>query len=615
MKPWVLAAVGVVPIAALLGAGRSYRARGEIDRSAAVRALLDRSADSLGLALRALDATLAKPTHEASAESRAAFRGARARYKRMEGALEFYAPALASAFNSRRLEVDDDDAPPPSTLAPSGFPVLESLLWPELDARHVDSARKVIAGMMPLVARVHVVTSALRVTAAQVIELDRLELARISSLGIAGFDTPRTHDAMAEAASALDGLREIDETFGRREWTHSAEERRERAALDTSLARAARYLRAAPSFETFNRLAFIAFYSVPASNALDRLRRATGTQPVLIARGWRVEAPSIYSPNAFDARAYAPTTAPAPTLPLVSLGAQLFADTRLSGTGTRSCASCHQPGRAFTDGVARAASIATHGGVVARNTPTLLNAALQPAQFADERAVTLEDQVLEVLRSPTEMGSSAEQAAERLRSDASYRAMTAAAFSDTAGLTALRLRQSLAAYVRSLMALDSRFDRAVQGDTLALSAEERRGFTVFMGKAGCGTCHFAPLFSGNTPPLYLSSDVEVVGTTASPGSRRVDADSGRARIDHLPIHLRAFKTPSLRDVARTAPYMHNGAFATLDDVLAFYDRGGGAGSGARVDNQTLSADSLHLTSEEKRAVIAFLGSLSSGGRR
>lgn len=220
--------------------------------------------------------------------------------------------------------------------------------------------------------------------------------------------------------------------------------------------------------------------------------------------------------------------------------------------------------------------------------------------------------MLEVLRSPTEMASSAEHAASVLVRDSSYRAAFAGAFggSPDTTVTALRVRQSLAAYLRTLTSMRSRFDRALTGDTLALTAEERAGFGVFMGKGACGTCHFAPLFGGVTPPLYLSSDVEVIGTTVSATSRALDPDSGRARIDHLPIHVRAFKTPSLRNVARTAPYMHNGAFRTLDDVITFYDHGGGLGSGARIANQTLSADSLHLTVSERRAIVAFLGSLN-----
>jgi cytochrome c peroxidase len=279
----------------------------------------------------------------------------------------------------------------------------------------------------------------------------------------------------------------------------------------------------------------------------------------------------------------------------------------------RSCASCHRPDNDFTDGLTRAASIGAHGTRVARHTPTILSAGLQPAQFADERAATLEDQALVVLSNPAEMASSDAHAATQLQSMPQYAALFATAFGATQpAITPLRVRQALAAYERSLATMDTRFDRAARGDTSALSAGERRGFTLFMGKAGCGTCHFAPLFSGVTPPLYMSSDVEVIGTPSSSRDARVlDPDSGRAGIDHLPAHLRAFKTPSLRNIAGSKPYMHNGAFRSLDDVIRFYDGGGALGAGAPIANQTLAPDSLHLSASERSAIIAFIGSLTS----
>jgi cytochrome c peroxidase len=253
---------------------------------------------------------------------------------------------------------------------------------------------------------------------------------------------------------------------------------------------------------------------------------------------------------------------------------------------------------------------------VTRNTPTLINAALQPSQFFDERATSLEDQVGQVLRSPTEMASSPEAASRAVAARESYRLEFSRAFgvAPEGAVTPLRLRQAIGAYVRSLVALDSRFDRAIAGDTMALSAEERTGFTLFMGKGACGTCHFAPLFNGNTPPLYHASDVEVIGVPATPLVSVLDADSGRGAIDHLPAHLRAFKTPTLRNIALTAPYMHNGAFRSLDDVVDFYNRGGGQGSGARIDNQTLAADSLHLNGIERHALVAFMRSLTDTTR-
>jgi cytochrome c peroxidase len=577
-----------------------------------VRALIIADADSLDAALVALSDALAVAPEGAGAAQRirSAFRLTRARYKRVEGIVEFYSPALAAALNSRRQEVDDDDAPPPSTIAPSGFPALEQFLFPSVTRATADSAHRLALAMRSPVARIRGLAAAITPTNPQIIEITRLELARVSTLGIAGFDSPKTGEAMLESAEAIDGIRGIFLRTGEVRWPRLGHAR---ADVDSALAVASEYLRTHADFASSDRLTFLAEYAEPAARAIDLLRRASHTPAMIMPRAWRADVPSVYGADAFDPRAYTPLTAPPQTDELIKLGARLFLDPRLSGTGTRSCASCHDPKRAFTDGLPTAASIDRRGAIVARNTPSLINAGLEPRLFADERAASLEDQALEVLRSPAEMGSSDLAAAAAIAGDDRYRGEFARAFRADTGsaISPLHVRQALAAYVRSLVATNSRFDRAVRGDTAAMSQVEKRGFNLFMGKAACGTCHFAPLFSGDTPPLYHASDVEVIGTPASPlQPARLDADSGRARLDHLPAHLRAFKTPSLRNVALTAPYMHHGRFATLDNVLLFYDGGGGLGAGAKIANQTLSGDALHLTAEERSAIVAFLGTLT-----
>ena len=150
------------------------------------------------------------------------------------------------------------------------------------------------------------------------------------------------------------------------------------------------------------------------------------------------------------------------------------------------------------------------------------------------------------------------------------------------------------------------------GDTAALTRDERGGFNLFMGKAACGTCHFAPLFGGALPPTLLESEPEVIGvpSRAVTAGAAIYPDPGVAGFDRAPIHRHAFKTPSLRNVARTAPYMHNGVYRTLDQVVDFYNRAGGAGIGIALPNQTLSPEPLHLTRSQRRALVAFMGSLT-----
>jgi cytochrome c peroxidase len=297
---------------------------------------------------------------------------------------------------------------------------------------------------------------------------------------------------------------------------------------------------------------------------------------------------------------------------MVALGRELFFDPVLSRGERRACASCHQPERGFTDGLPR--SLPPAPGIVRRNAPTVVNAAFQGATFHDLRTTFLEDQVADVVGNADEMHRSLAEATAAVHARAEYWDAFRATFGDARDdrERQTQLRQALAAHLRSLQALDSRFDRYVRGDRSALTAPERDGFNVFMGKGKCGTCHFAPLFNGGVPPLYAKTKSEVLGVPARPVTARavVDPDLGRFLVTRLPIHRHAFKTPTLRNVALTAPYMHNGVYHTLEEVVDFYDRGGGAGIGIALPNQTLPADSLRLTEEEKRAPVAFMQALT-----
>ena len=134
-----------------------------------------------------------------------------------------------------------------------------------------------------------------------------------------------------------------------------------------------------------------------------------------------------------------------------------------------------------------------------------------------------------------------------------------------------------------------------------------------MGKAKCATCHYMPLFNGSFPPRYMQIESEVIGVPQSPNSHIIDKDMGRYDIIPLPAFKHSFKTVTIRNAARTAPYMHNGVFTTLNQVVDFYNKGGGAGLGLKIDNQTLSADKLNLSGKECDEIVAFIKSLDSKG--
>jgi cytochrome c peroxidase len=581
---------------------------GSMDAIPAYGAALSR----LDRSLVRLDAALAGAD---SVRARRAFREARAMYKRVELFAEYYASSEMRALNGVPLpKAEDED--PETPLRPIGLQVIETIVFPAFDTTRRAEGRELVTHMRTAVRTLGRRGADSMPGDAYLFDAMRQEIGRVSTLGIAGFDVTLSGDAMDESAEALIGVREAFVPYRSRV---SRGDPAALARLDTAFGGAVAYLRGHPDFDRFDRLAFLAGHAIPLAHALAAARRAAGIGAASRPRAWSASAGSLFDEGAIDPHYFAATDAPRPTPALVALGRDLFFEPALSPSRTRSCASCHVPERAFTDGRPRPDLLRGHGGGHgagrrARNTPTLVNAALQPTLFADGRVRTLEDQATDVLGSASEMGGSLALATAAVQRIPRYRTGFAVAFGGRldSALSARTLRLALAAYVRSLTTLRSPFDRAVRGDAAAMSAEARHGFTLFMGRARCGTCHFAPLFGGAMPPAFTENEPEVIGVPASRRSRGavVDPDSGRFNVRRIDQHLHAFKTPSLRNVALTAPYMHNGVFPTLQSVVDFYDVGGGAGIGAMLAHQTLPSDSLHLTRAEKRAIVAFMEALT-----
>ena len=274
-------------------------------------------------------------------------------------------------------------------------------------------------------------------------------------------------------------------------------------------------------------------------------------------------------PSGLDA--YLPVPAANPLTPAkVELGRKLFADKRLSADGTLACISCHDPQLAFGDRNRLAVGIRNQLGP--RRAPRLVNRGYGRSFFWDGRAATLEQQVLQPIANPLEMASSAREAAARV------------------GIGEAELRDALATYVRTILSGNSPFDRYMAGDSSAMSATELSGLRLFTGKAGCSNCHVGPNFT----------DERFHNTGAGNGS-----DAGRASVTGRAEDRGAFKTPSLRDCARSRPYMHDGSLSTLEDVIQFYDKGGRAN--AQLDQEIRP---LHLTDGEKAALVSFLHALN-----
>lgn len=611
----ILVAVAVVTVAivSLLARQRGRHSPGESasQAHAVLQQHLTAGLDVLHGALRSVDAAVARRDVRAA---RSAFRLSRKAYKSVEALFAAQAPSAAGVLNGPLPE--DDDGPPQPLGLPAAFQRIEANLFVDSMFNGSDAqVRADIALMQKSVAAFRALVPYLALNEANVAEAMRTEVARLTTMSLAGFDSNESGDAVVESAYALAGMQTLARIGGtifsqKVLWL----------SLADSLGAASRSLLADSSFDAMNRLRFLSTDVASVGRSLNRVRSVVGGIDDSLRLVWRSRAATVFEPDAFDANAYAPAFAVRPTPQVIALGERLFRDARLSGPGTRSCASCHMAQLAFTDGSARHIAMGGAGKTLSRNTPTLLNIALHPSFFADGRVRTLEDQIQAVLASPLEMSSSSEIAAKRLSADHTYRAEFARVLplrsesgsDSTPPVTESLLRNVLAAYVRTLVRLDSRFDVAVRGDTLALTSEERHGFTVFMGKGRCGTCHFAPLFSGVIPPAFAMSEAEIIGvpSRADTIGATLDTDFGLAAIDNIALHRGAFNVPTLRNIARTAPYMHNGAYATLEQVVDFYNRGGGAAVGALVPYQTLPKSPLNLSATEQHDLIAFLKSLS-----
>jgi cytochrome c peroxidase len=327
----------------------------------------------------------------------------------------------------------------------------------------------------------------------------------------------------------------------------------------------------------------------------------------------RQEVRTMFDSGAFNPDAFSPSPEFHITDTKVVLGEKLFYDVSLSGTRTRSCASCHIADLAFSDGLAKHTDIHDPAKLLIRNVPTLLNVALQSNYFYDMRALTLEDQVHDVISNKKEMDGSMDAIIKYVSANESYKSLFTKAFPSKTekGITSDEVTNALASYVRSLIKLNSRFDEYMRGNEEALSKQELKGFNLFTGKAKCAICHFVPLFNGVTPPKYVESETEVLGVPVSIADSTLDPDPGYYSVIGVESYKYAFKIPSIRNINKTAPYMHNGIYQTLDQVLEFYNNGGAAGLGINLHNQTLSKANLHLTREEKEDIIAFMKSLES----
>lgn len=274
-----------------------------------------------------------------------------------------------------------------------------------------------------------------------------------------------------------------------------------------------------------------------------------------------------------------------PTAAKISLGKQLYFDPRLSSDDTISCASCHDPTKGWSNGEAFAKGVG--GALGGRSAPTIINAAYFRQQFWDGRAKSLEEQALGPIQADVEMNMKLTDLIPKLNGIKGYKEQFNAVFGSDA--TAPNVARAIAAYERTVLSGNAPYDAFRAGDKNALSGAVERGRKVFFGKGHCSACHVGPALTDNS---YHNIGV---------GMDKKNPDVGRFAVSKLEGDTGAFKTPGLRDIARSAPYMHDGSLKTLEDVVEHYVKGG-------IANEYLDEEifKLRLTDQDKKDLVTFL---------
>lgn len=431
------------------------------------------------------------------------------------------------------------------------------------------------------------------------------QLLRIISLGITGFDTPVSQLGLEESIVSLEGLRFAYENSI--QFLIKEKDSELDMQFLVHLEEAVKYLKKNPDFEKFDRYTFIRNYMNAITRDWVSIRKKSNIWKSVNTTPFNFDAPTFFENDAFNVTYFMPSFNQAPSATQVELGKKLFYDTNLSSGKSMACVSCHDPNKAFADGMV--VNYDNQGNPLKRNTPTLINAVYQQGFFWDGRADHLMDQISSVFTNEKEFDTQIHTFSNDILKDSSYIAL----FKESFGSVPKRkisIVKALASYISTLNTFNSKFDRNIRGEEASFSELEKEGFNLYAGKALCATCHFIPLTNGTVPPFYTETEKEVIGVPETEANKQLDDDYGFYWIFEEELHKGMFKTPTVRNTEVTAPYMHNGVYETMKEVIDFYNKGGGGGLGFDLEHQTLPFDNLQLTDYETEALIAFVNTLT-----
>ena len=528
------------------------------------------------------------------AEKQSHYKKARKYFKLAEPVLAFLDADNYKFLNQPNLtKIEEEDLTDIKILEPKGFQVLEEALFDEEPTiSTINDNAAVSAARLRLIANS---TNLTHIKPYHILWIIRNGFIRVALTGITGFDSPALKNSLQESQWVYQGLIGILEHFEGQfydteiftDWSKILQNGI--ATLDND-------------FDSFDRYEFIKFHTHPTLVLWNKT-----------VTDWKVEFPftmaiqnnavSLFDKNTFNLSYFSSEKFETLDLDKVALGKILFEDKSLSKSETMSCASCHKAELYYTDGK-------KIGKGVSRNSPTLLYAALQKGLFYDKRAGSLEGQIVSVVNNKNEFHSDVKTMVAAVQSNADYVKNFAKIYPK--GVTDHNLRNAIATFIRSLIPFNSKFDRNINNLENTLTASEKKGFNLFTGKAQCATCHFAPVFNGTVPPGFRESEIEAIGVpvAADTINATISPDLGRYYVFKTEKRKHFFKTPTIRNSSKTAPFMHNGVYTDLKSVVDFYNRGGGIGIGIALENQTLPPDPLGLTEAEQEDLVAFMHALT-----
>lgn len=432
------------------------------------------------------------------------------------------------------------------------------------------------------------------------------QLMRVISFSMSNFDTPVSSQGIKDAALTLESLRSVYEKTLQYDIKNKKPELNKEflEILDEAVALANNYK---GENEDFDRYAYIRNHLNPITRKWKEIRDESGYWEGSEDFPFDFNAPTFFESNSFNLRYFTPTVNRNPTEDEIRLGEKLFFDPNLSKGGQVSCASCHNSAEAYQDGLQTA--LDNSGNSLERNTPGLINVAYQKNFFWDGRAEDLLSQINQVFTNKREFNTEVHQFSDNILQDSTYKKL----FKKTFGRvprTNKEVVKAISSYVSTLQGFDSKFDKNIRGEENNMTDEEILGFNLFMGKALCASCHFMPLTNGTVPPFFSETEREVIGVPKTARNKVWDDDPGFYVMYKEPAHWGMFKTPTVRNVEVTGPYMHNGIYETLEEVVDFYNQGGGTGLGFDIPHQTLPFDNLDLSQKEQKALVAYMKTLT-----